>query len=99
MHLVRAPSAGVRRSAAVRHGRHTLRPLESRLGGSIDSGGHGEHGGTLLVAGEAAVGELAPIPRRPALCSVLVSLTSGPQLSVTQDPEDSSSISDLNAVL
>ena len=85
--------------AAVLHGRHTLRPLESRLGGSIDSGGHGEHRGTLLVAGEATAGELAPIPRCPMLCSVLVSLTSGPRLSVTQDPEDSSNISVLNVVL
>ena len=66
---------------------------------SIGAGGYGEHGGTLLVTREATAGELAQIPRRPALCSVLVSLTSGPRLSVTQDPEDSSNISDLNAVL
>ena len=65
----------------------------------MDSGGHGEHGGTLLIAREAAAGELVQIPRRPALCSVLVSLTSGPRLFVTQDPEDSSTISDLNAIL
>ena len=66
---------------------------------SISSGDHGEHGGTLLVAREVAAGELAPVPRHPALCSVLVSLTSGPRLSVTQDPEDSSNISNLNSVL
>ena len=66
---------------------------------SIDAGGRDGHGGTLLVAREVAAGELAPVPRRPALCSVLVSLTSGPRLSVTQDPEDSSNISVLNVVL
>ena len=53
-------------------------------------GGHGEHGGTLLVAGKVATGELRRLPRRHSrvLCFCVydtrAQLTGGPQLSATE---------------
>ena len=80
----------------MRHGRLTWSPLQLRVSSSIDAGDHGEHGGTLLVAGEAAVGELhrfravaaaSPIFR---LTAMRAQLTSGPRLTVTVYSKDSS---------
>ena len=54
----------------------------------IDAGDLGDHGGTLLVPGEVAAGELPPIPRRSVtqLCFpftyMRARLTDGPRLLV-----------------
>ena len=80
----------------MRHGRLTWSPLELRVSSSIDAGDHGEHGGTLLIVGEATVGELHQFRAVAAVSPVFhltamwAQLTSGPCLTVTVYSKDSS---------
>ena len=89
----------------MRHGRRTLRPVESRLRGSIDAGDLGEHGGTGAIVGDAAIGELRRVHVEQAVSPVFhvadarAQLTSGPRLTVTEYSKDSSNTSDLIAIL
>ena len=70
--------------------------VASAIRAPINAGGRGGHGGTLLVAGEAAIGELhqfravaamSPIFR---LTAMRAQLTSGPRLTATVYSKDSS---------
>ena len=64
----------------------------------IYAGDQGDHGGTLLVTGEVAAGELPPIPRCSAmrLCFpftyMRARLTDGPRFSVTLIQKASSNL-------
>ena len=72
---------------------------------SVDAGSHGEHGRTILVAGDATIGELRWFRAVPScrLCFCLTAmqaqLTCGPRLTVTVYSKASSFIPDLIAVL
>ena len=52
-------------------------PLELRLCRSINAGDHGEHRGTLCVAGDAAVGELRRFRAIANAVPCFVSMTGG----------------------
>ena len=75
--------------AAVGRGRRPWSPLELRVSRSFGVVGHGVHGGTLRVAGEATAGELRHLPRRRSrlLCSSVDDMRArfagGPQLSAS----------------
>ena len=72
---------------------------------SIDAGGRGGHAGAIIVAGDAAFGELRRVRVEQAVSPVFhvadmrAQLTSGPRLTVTEYSKDSSINSDLIAVL
>ena len=74
------------------------------MSGSYDVGDRGDHGGTLLIAGEVAAGELCL--SRAVTATVLYfcatymwgPLTGGSQASVIQTSEASSFIQFLNAI-
>ena len=72
---------------------------------SIDMGGRGGHTGAIIVAGDAAIGELRRVRVEqavsPVFCvaNVRALLTSGPRLTVTEYSKDSSNNSDLVVVL